>query len=109
MDFNKLYGLDKNGERLDKPKPAPTPAPPVDLPPVTLEEAHDEVLRSLVDAARLPGADPKIQAQALDALYKRKYGEGDKDKSHDIVEIMATKCEACMKLMEDKCRPPTTE
>lgn len=87
-DWNKIYGLDENGERLDKPQSAAKP-PQEPLPPVSLEEAHDEVLTNLVNAARLPDADPKIQAQALEALYKRKYGEIDKSHTHDIRMIMS--------------------
>ena len=106
MDYNKIYDLDDSGVMKDPKKERNNSKLEelVGLPSVSLEEANDEVLKNLVNAARVPGADPKIQAQALDALYKRKYGEIDVSNAHDIREIMNIMCEDCMKKLEEKCK-----
>ncbi len=86
MNYDALYdGLPKPPEKKSE-----TPAAPkIELPPITMEEAHDEVLNNLVNQARLPNADPNIQVKALEALYKRKYGEVDKSNVHDIRIVMS--------------------
>lgn len=88
MSYDKINEV---AQKINKPaeKRAETPAEQSTLPPITMEEAHDEVLNNLVNAARLPNADPNIQVKALEALYKRKYGEVDKSNVHDIRLIMS--------------------
>jgi hypothetical protein len=98
MGYNKIYDSSRNTAPTDQPVD-------IDLPPLDLTEATPVLLASLVAKARLPDADPKIIAQALDALLKRDYGEADKARSHDIRQVMGVMCEGCLNKLEAACKP----
>ncbi|MES2180756.1 MAG: hypothetical protein V4493_01485 [Pseudomonadota bacterium] len=103
--YDNLYkGLPNQADKAASTAGNPEYAQPIELPTITMEEAHDEVLNNLVNQARLPNADPNIQVKALEALYKRKYGEVDKSNVHDIRLIMSLLTDEQLKKLEEMAK-----
>ena len=69
------------------------------LEPLDLSEATPVLLAKAIEAAR-KSTDPKVIIPVLDALLKRGHAEDDRNRVHDIRQIMGVMCEECLSKLE---------